>query len=392
MKRVFLTAAAIMAIIRMHAQDTDTSAYKTRKLKFDEINLVSSYYTQDGNHAAVSGGEGSQKLTDLANVFDVKFIGYDKKLRKQTVEAELGIDHYTSASSDRVDLKANTSASYSDTRFYPSLAYSRENEAKGTTISAGLSSSTEFDYQSFGANIGVSKKTKDRNGELSAKVQTYIDQVTKITPIELRYGREEIDGTAGRNTFAGSLAYTQVVNKNLQVALLADAVQQQGFLSMPFYRVYFANGSVQREKLPDSRFKLPLAVRANYFAGDLIIIRTYYRFYTDNWGLQSHTASIELPVKLNAFLSVSPFYRYYSQTAVKYFAPYGKHTSNEAFYTSNYDLSAFNSSFVGAGVRMAPPNGVFNWQHLHMLELRYGHYTKNIGMKADIVSVNFQFK
>lgn len=391
MKRVFLTAAAIMAIIRLQAQDADTS-FKSRKLKFDEINLVSSYYSQDGNHAAVTGGTGSQKLTDLANVFDIKFIGYDKKLRKQTVEAELGIDHYTSASSDKVDLKANSSASYSDTRFYPSVSYSRENEVKGTTISAGLSSSTEFDYQSFGANIGVSKKTKDRNGEFSAKVQTYIDQVTKITPVELRYGREETDGTAGRNTFAGSLSYTQVVNKNLQVALLADAVQQQGFLSMPFYRVYFSDGSVRREKLPDSRFKLPFAVRANYFAGDKVIIRTYYRFYKDDWDLQSHTASIEMPIKINPFLSVSPFYRYYAQTAVKYFAPYHDHKGSDAYYTSNYDLSAFNSSFVGAGIRMAPPDGVFNVQHFHMLELRYGHYTKSIGMKADIVSLNLQFR
>jgi hypothetical protein len=31
-------------------------------------------------------------------------------------------------------------------------------------------------------------------------------------------------------------------------------------------------------------------------------------------------------------------------------------------------------------------------QHLSMLELRYGHYTKNIGMVSDIISMNLRFK
>src|SRR5689334_14341568 len=122
MKRIFLSAAAILSIIHLRTQSD--SGYQSRKLKPEEINLVSSYYQQNGNHAAVTGGEGTQKLMDLANVIDVKLTGYDKRLRKRTLDVELGIDHYTSASSDRVDLKANTSASYSDTRFYPSATYS----------------------------------------------------------------------------------------------------------------------------------------------------------------------------------------------------------------------------------------------------------------------------
>jgi hypothetical protein len=46
----------------------------------------------------------------------------------------------------------------------------------------------------------------------------------------------------------------------------------------------------------------------------------------------------------------------------------------------------------GAGIRLTPPNGVFGFQHLNMLELRYGHYTKNNGMNSDIVSLNLKFK
>lgn len=391
MKKIFLSAAAILAVIKMHAQ-TDTTAYHSRKLKMKEINLVSSYYTQNGNNAAVTGGIGSQKLSDLANVIDVKFTGYDKKLRKKTLTAELGIDHYTSASSDRIDLKANTSASYSDTRFYPSVGYTIEDEQKGNTLGFGVSSSTEFDYQSFGGNISYAKKTKDKNGEFSVKLQAYLDQVKKIAPEELRNGYGENEGTAGRNTFAASLSYSQIINKQFQISLLTDIVQQQGFLSLPFYRVYFQDGSVHQEKLPDNRFKLPIGFRANYFVGDKFIVRTYYRYYTDSWGLHSNTAMIETPIKITPFFSVSPFYRYYNQTGVKYFAPYQQHTGLNEFYTSNYDLSTFTSSFAGAGIRTAPPKGVLGLQHISMLELRYGHYTRNTSFSSNIISLNLQFK
>jgi len=102
--------------------------------------------------------------------------------------------------------------------------------------------------------------------------------------------------------------------------------------------------------------------------------------------------SLEVPVKITPFLSVSPFYRYYSQSASKYFAPYKQHTNAEEFYTSNYDLSKFRSSFFGAGIRCAPPAGVFGITHLSMVELRYGHYMKNIDMSANVVTLNLKWK
>lgn len=396
MKRIFLTTAGLFTLLQIYSQtNTDTTGFSRRKLKIDEINLVSSYYSQNGNNAAVTGGIGSQKLTDIANVLDVRVIKYDRKLRKHSFDAEIGIDHYTSASSDRVDLKANSSASHADTRIYPSLTWTIENEAKGRSFGIGVSSSTEYDYQSFGVNASFSKKTTNRSGEFTAKLQAYFDQVTLIAPIELRTGSNPDDddnGTSSRNSFSGSLSYSQIINQRLQLAFSVDVVKQQGFLSLPFYRVYFNTGSVRQELLPDSRTKLPIGIRANYFMGDKIILRAYYRFYTDDWGLNSHTANIEVPVKITPFFSVSPFYRFYNQSGTKYFAPYQKHTEQDQYYTSNYDLSKFNSHFFGAGFRLAPLNGVFGIQHFNMVEIRYGHYSKNIKMSANIISLNLKFK
>jgi hypothetical protein len=79
------------------------SPYKVRKLTFEEANIVSSYYSQDGNNAAVTGGIGSEKLNDISTTLDLKMYKYDKRSRKHVFTGELGIDHYTSASSDKID-------------------------------------------------------------------------------------------------------------------------------------------------------------------------------------------------------------------------------------------------------------------------------------------------
>lgn len=393
MKRIFITGFALLGLMQLAAQTTpaDSTSYKNTKLKVDEVNLVSSYYKQDGNNSAVTGGIGTEKLTDISNTIDVKLLKYGATGIKHSFDVEVGIDHYSSASSDMIDLTANTSASYSDIRLYPSLSYTRENEEKGTTLAVGLSSSTEFDYQSFGANIGFSQKTKDRNGEFSAKFQAYLDQVKLITPMELR-APDYSPGTESRNTFAGSLGYSQVINKNFQVLFSADLISQNGYLSLPFHRVYFDDTSVHQEKLPDSRLKIPLSVRASYFLGENFIIRAFYRYYTDDWKLTAHTADLEVPIKISSFFSVSPFYRYYSQQGTKYFKPYQQHTGSEEFYTSNYDLSTFNSNFFGAGIKLTPPGGILGMKHFNTLEIRYGHYTRTTNMVSNIISINIKYK
>ncbi|ROH95738.1 DUF3570 domain-containing protein [Chryseobacterium daecheongense] len=391
MKKIIISIIALFGFMNSKAQETSNNE-QSRKLTLDEANLVSSYYHQDGNNSAVTGGIGSEKLTDFSNTIDVVMVKYDKKQRKNKFDFSVGVDHYSSASSDMIDLKANSSASHADNRIYPSFNWSRENETKGSALMGGVSFSTEFDYQSYGATIGFAQKTANRMGEFTAKFQAYLDQVKMIAPIELRTANESEEGSNGRNTFALSLAYSQIINQNFQVEFLADGVQQTGFLSLPFHRVYFADNSVHQETLPDKRFKLPLGVRANYFLGDHVILRAYYRYYTDDWGLKSNTLSIETPVKISPFVSVSPFYRYYSQTAAKYFAPYQQHTAFDDYYTSNYDLSKFDSHFYGAGIRFNPKNGLFGIERLNMLEIRYGHYTKSVGMKSDIISLNLRFK
>lgn len=400
MKKICLSVIGLfLSFVAAFSQDTkDSSSYKPRKLTFEEANLVSSYYKQDGNNSAVTGGIGTENLTDFSNTIDLKFIRWGAREVKHSFNFELGIDHYTSASSDKIDPSTISSPSHADTRIYPSINWTAENAAKGTTVGAGLSFSTEYDYRSVGASLLFAKKTANRNGEFSARLQAYLDNLKVILPIELRTGstgngREEKDyPTDHRNSFSGSFSYSQIVSPSLQVALIADVVYQQGYLGLPFHRIYFSNNGEAVENLPRTRLKIPLGFRANYFIGDKFILRSFYRYYHDDWGLAAHTVQIETPVKLSPFFSLTPFYRYYTQNGVDYFAPYKAHLATEPFYTSNYDLSPFNSHFFGTGFRFTPAAGVFHLQHLSTLELRYGHYNRSNGLNANILSLNLQFR
>src|SRR5205085_1598984 len=142
----------------------------------------SSYYNQNGNNAAVTGGIGSEKLTDFSEIIDFKWARQDKKKRFQTLSFNLGIDSYTSASSDKIDPATISSASSKEKRFYPTLTYALKNKEKRYQINFIGYYSKEYDYNSIGPGVQFLKFSKNNNRELSVKFQTYFDNRKIILP------------------------------------------------------------------------------------------------------------------------------------------------------------------------------------------------------------------
>ncbi|MGZ3776581.1 MAG: DUF3570 domain-containing protein [Mucilaginibacter sp.] len=383
----------------------DSTHYNPRKLSLDEINFVSSYYSQTGDHSPVTGGIGPEKVTDIANGLDLNFVWRNQKQNKNTLAVGLGFDYHTAASQAYVSKTGASSPS--GTRLYPSIDWTVENAKTGNTFGIGAYYSNEYNYKSIGGDVHYSAKTANKNGEFSVKLQGYFDRVTLIYPSEFihlsaidtlnnkrrdRNGHRDNFGSSPRETYSAAFGYSQIINPRLQIAFLADIVGQNGFLSLPFHRVYFANGKDTIERLPSSRFKIPIGFRANYFLGDNIILRSYYRYYADSWGIRAHTANLEVAYKVTPFFSISPFYRYYTQTAGRYFSPYETASPTQTYFTSNYEYAKFHSQFFGVGFRVAPPKGVFGLQEFHDLEIRYGHYEQNIDLVSNVISVNLGFK
>ena len=270
----------------------------------------------------------------------------------------------------------------------------------GFTQGLSYSYSTEYDYKSHGINAFITKLSKDKNTEISVKAGAFFDKYMCILPSELRpyfypsgaeRDQEGIDYKP-RNTFNASISISQVINQRLQVMAMIEPSFQEGLLSTPFHRVFFTNGNSTVEKLPGTRYKLPIGLRLSYFAGDKTVIRAFYRAYVDDWGMTAHTANLEVPYKITPFFSVSPFYRFNVQSAVRYFKPYAQHTTTESFYTSDYDISSFTSQFMGVGLRIATPGGILGLINWNSLELRYGYYSRSNGMVGHSISAHIKIK
>jgi len=78
--------------------------------------------------------------------------------------------------------------------------------------------------------------------------------------------------------------------------------------------------------------------------------------------------------------------------AAKYFAPYKAHTVADEFYTSDYDLSKFNSQSAGINFRYVSADGILGIRYFNSLEVRYGYYHRSNGLNSNTISVALKFK
>lgn len=390
-----LSVVAIFPIFSV-AQKSDSTEKKEMKpfSKEIEANFLSGYYEQDGNNGAVTGGIGTEQLTDVPNVFIVN-VPLDST---NAFNLYAGADYYSSASTDAIDRNVS-SASSSDVRGFGTVTYSKLNLKRHETYSAKVGFSAEYDYSSVSAGLSYTKVWNDGNSELSVATQAFFDNWSLIYPAELRSSTKL--SSSQRNSFNGQIQYSQVINKRLQIGLSGEAIFMSGLLSTPFHRVYFADQPEAKiERLPDNRLKIPVGLRLNYFPFDNLIIRSYYRLYTDNFGILGNTLEIETPIKLSQSITLSPFYRYHTQTASDYFAPYQEHLTSEQYYTSDYDLSNLQSNKYGLGFKYFPVFGILRSKPmskkkyvmmLKYIELRGAYYTRSTGLTATMVSLNLGF-
>lgn len=421
MRSLFFSILIFLGYL-VNGQDT---SYKKRVLETTEIDALFSYYGQDGNNAAVTGGDGSEELTDVTSSLIVRL----PMNADDVLTLDFGISAYSSASSSNVNpldgnpndrvspYIASSGASQSDQLVHVSPNYQHSSDDRNKIWNANAYVSAEYDYASVGFGGGYTRLFNEKNTELSTSANVYFDRWNPQYPIELRgsFFDDRISGAGtynpvfnefdniNRNSYSVSLGFSQILSKRLQGSIFLDAVLQNGLLSTPFQRVYFADINDffiedfqladDVERLPDNRFKLPIGGRLNYFLNDTFIIRTYYRFYMDDWGITSHTASVEIPVKLSNSFTLYPTYRYYTQTAADYFNEKEAALSSQSFYTSDYDLSGFNAHQYGAGLRYKDifTNAKLLTFGLKTIDLRFSNYSRSDGLDAFIFTLGTTF-
>ncbi len=392
-----------------YAQDS-TTTFKKRVLETAEIDFITSYYSQDGDNAAVTGGIGTEELTDIAGSIVVSIPLNDDDI----LSIDAGVSAYTSASSSNVDpfdgdqpadpFVASSGESSSDLWANGTFSYSHSSDNRNDIVSAKVSVSSEYDYFSLGFGGSYSKLFNEKNTEIGISANVYLDTWSLIYPSELRNSSsfKELDKT-NRNSYSLGLNFSQILSKNIQGSLSLDVIQQQGLLSTPFHRIYFADVTDRFidnfqladdiERLPDTRFKTALSGRLNFYINETFVLRTYYRYYFDDWGIASHTASLEVPIKITDKFTLYPSYRFYNQTAADYFYSNNTALSTDEYYTSDYDLSQYDANQFGFGVNYTD---IFAKLHiakfgLKSVDLKYNYYKRNSGLSSGIITAGFKF-
>ena len=132
MKKLVIIFLLAPLMVKGQEASQDSGTYKKRKLSLQEINFVHGYYQQSGQNAAVEGGVGDEALMDISNVVSVTLLKTDKKGHQHTMGAKVGIDYYTSASSDNIDPRTTSGASSEDIRVYPTFFWNVYDEKKRT--------------------------------------------------------------------------------------------------------------------------------------------------------------------------------------------------------------------------------------------------------------------
>jgi hypothetical protein len=388
-KKRYIIIGLLASSLASVAQRQDSS-YKKRKLSTTDVQIIMSYYTQDNDHSAVTGGLGTEDLQVYATQIAVDHRGDSSN----SFHFDAGLDIISSASTDNIDF-VKSSASKIDARTHVNTGYNRTFKKRG--ISAGVSGSfsIESDYTSFGGALYFSRLNPSQSREVSMSVQMFFDDLRwgrlhdghpekLIYPVELR-NKEWFDHYR-RDSYNLEFGYFRIINKRMSLGIYPGIAYQSGLLSTPFHRVYFSDSLRRVENLPLSRVKFPLGVQLNTFLGGRWIVRTNYRFYWDDFGIVAHTLNLEGACKVSRVFTITPSLRIYAQSEADYFKGYKEHNGADEFYTSDYDLSRFTSLKPGLGIRYAPYSGK-DRTTFNAIELRYAFYKRSDGMDAHMITL-----
>lgn len=382
-----LMASSTMA----YAQQPD-SIFAKQKLKSTQYEFLFSYYQQDGNHSAITGGTGTEKLSVYINKLNVTH-AIDSF---NTILIEAGMDIISSASTDNIDFRVS-SASAKDNRFWIAAGYQRGFKDKKQTVGVRPTLAMESDYLSWGLSAWWTSRNDLNNWRYGLNVQLFADDlrwgrlnedykrpVTVVYPVELRDSLWF--DIYMRYTYNIDFDFQHDINRRMSIGLFPGIIVQHGLLSTPFHRFYFVGATkAVVENLPQQRIKLPIGIQLNSFIGARIVLQVYYRYYWDNYGIHGHTINLETPIKILPQLTFVPFVRFYSQKEAKYFFPYKTAITGETFFTADYDLSGFTSFKFGTGIRYSSIKNNF----FRQISLRYAHYKRSDGLYFNQLSSYF---
>jgi hypothetical protein len=185
-----------------------------------------------------------------------------------------------------------------------------------TTMRVGYTSSDESDYDAETYNFSVSQ---DMFGSLTTLTLSYAigDDIVRKSddPTFERDLDKQIYG----------IGLTQILTKNLISTVNFETITDEGYLNNPYRSVRYFDPTdalgykFEGEVYPNTRTSNSLGLRARYFLPYRAAIEGEYRFFTDTWDIDGHTASLTYIHPWRDFTFTGKF-RYHDQTGAHFYS------------------------------------------------------------------------
>lgn len=358
-----------------------------------DADFLFGYYDQDGDRSPVTGGVGTEKLHVYSPVLQLAW-----RLNETfSLSADVGVDQVSSASMGNIQSElSSASIPASDQRFFGTLRAKKK--WKSGTWGLTVGAAKEYDYRSFSYGIDWGLELNKANTALSASVRRFDDAIDLIGIDGYGYqgpGLPITTGSGDRTTTDVTLGVSQTLGRRTVGSLELFLSSQDGVLSTPYHEVVlgpFEPGAVRvAERLPDSRLRKAVALRLSHSFSDRLVLRSGYRFYTDDWGISAHAVELEPHFRLRSEreMWLFPILRFSTQGGADWFGTPGTFTGTETYYTSDGDLAETTTQKYGVGFTLNTKPGQTWLGIFRRFEARAAVYDRDDGLTAFSTSFSF---
>jgi len=164
-------------------------------------------------------------------------------------------------------------------------------------------------------------------------------------------GASQKETSTSINVIAG---LTQILSKTSAIKIEAFAIVDDGYLSNPHSNVIrdYATPiqSILTEVRPDARTAYGLSLKYNTLLADNLSYKANYRFYTDDWEIDSHTLDNDIYYEVNNKLTLGVGLRYYTQSKASFYNASKNHFTDHQYASSDERLSSFNALTYKASI------------------------------------------
>lgn len=272
----------------------------------------------------------------------------NSEFQYETLSGASPMQTYQNANGQSVLLMSG--ASISETRYDLKVAPKRYfsgalNGQLDGTLGTNLALSLENDYRSVALGADGSLELFNKHTTLLGSVSMSLDELSP-SDASISADRQRADGR-GKRSVSIYEGVSQVIDKNRVVQVGIGYTQLSGYLSDPYKF---------EDRRPDRRGQLTLSGQYRHFfpLWDGAALHGDYRYYSDDWGIRSHT----LTARWAQSVSLAPFsfrfipmMRYYRQTQADFYS-LEQNPPDDQLNSSDARLSSYGAFSYGLESRI----------------------------------------